>query len=131
MTDTILAGFVRSPEGEAAIDAAVEEVRRRGGRLVVVHSARGNEDAHTVVQDRNALEKLLERLREQDVDVTVRDLARGNDPADDLVEVAAEEKATLIVIGLRRRSPVGKLLLGSNAQEILLQADCPVLAVKA
>jgi nucleotide-binding universal stress UspA family protein len=131
MAETILAGFVRSPEGEAAIDAAVEEVRRRGGRLVVVHSARGNEDAHTVVQDRNALEKLLERLREQDVDVTVRDLARGNDPADDLVEVAAGEKATLIVIGLRRRSPVGKLLLGSNAQEILLQADCPVLAVKA
>jgi nucleotide-binding universal stress UspA family protein len=131
MTETILAGFVRSPEGEAAIDAAVEEVRRRGGRLVVVHSARGNEDADTVVQDRNALEKLLDRLRGQDVEVAVRDLARGNDPAEDLIQVAWEEQATLIVIGLRRRSPVGKLLLGSNAQEVLLRADCPVLAVKA
>jgi nucleotide-binding universal stress UspA family protein len=131
MPDTILAGFVRGPEGEAAIEAAVDEVRRRGGRLVVVHSARGNEDADTVVQDRNALEKLQERLRGQGVEVVVRDLARGNDPADDLVEVAAEEEAALIVIGLRRRSAVGKLLLGSNAQQILLQADCPVLAVKA
>jgi nucleotide-binding universal stress UspA family protein len=131
MAETILAGFVRSPEGEAAIDAAVDEVRRRGGRLVVVHSARGNEDAGTVIQDREALEKLADRLRGQGIEVTVRDLARGNDPAEDLVQVAAEENASLIVIGLRRRSPVGKLLLGSNAQEILLTAECPVLAVKA
>jgi nucleotide-binding universal stress UspA family protein len=61
----------------------------------------------------------------------VRDLVRGNDPAVDLIEVADKENAALIVIGLRRRSPVGKLLMGSNAQEILLRAPCPVLAVKA
>ena len=61
----------------------------------------------------------------------VRDLIRGKDPADDLIEVAEKENAALIVIGLRRRSPVGKLLMGSHAQDILLRADCPVLAVKA
>jgi nucleotide-binding universal stress UspA family protein len=48
-----------------------------------------------------------------------------------MVEIADEEGADLIVIGLRRRSPVGKLVLGSNAQDILLSANCPVLAVKA
>jgi len=63
--------------------------------------------------------------------VRIEDLARGNDPANDIVEVAEQEDATLIVIGMRRRSPVGKLLLGSNAQTILLNAPCPVLAVKA
>jgi len=45
--------------------------------------------------------------------------------------VAEETAADFIVIGLRRRSPVGKLFLGSQAQQILLDAPCPVLAVKA
>ena len=45
--------------------------------------------------------------------------------------VAEETNADFIVIGLRRRTPVGKLILGSNAQRILLDAPCPVLAVKA
>jgi nucleotide-binding universal stress UspA family protein len=125
-------GFIRTPEGEAAVEAAVEETRRRGGRLVVVHSARGgDQDAATVIADREALEQLEQRLRSEGIGVTVSAFARGNDPAEDLVDVADTEQAALIVIGLRRRSPVGKLLMGSNAQQILLTADCPVLAVKA
>lgn len=132
MSDTVVVGFIRSPEGQAAVDAAVEEVGRRGGRLVVVHSSKGgDQDAETVIADRDALEVLETRLRGEGIEVVVRDFARGNDPAEDLVDVADSEQAALIVIGLRRRSPVGKLLLGSNAQRILLTADCPVLAVKA
>ena len=60
-----------------------------------------------------------------------RDLKLRIDPADDLVNVAQDVEADIIVIGLRRRSPVGKLILGSNAQRVLLDAPCPVLAVKA
>ena len=131
MSDTVVVGFIRTAEGQAAVDAAVEEVRRRGGRLVVVHSAKGDEQAETVMADHDALEALEGRLRGDGVEVVVRDFARGNDPAEDLVDVANSEQAALIVIGLRRRSPVGKLLMGSNAQQILLTADCPVLAVKA
>lgn len=55
----------------------------------------------------------------------------GHEAAEDLLDVAAREDAELIVIGLRRRTPVGKLILGSNAQRILLDASCPVLAVKS
>lgn len=132
MADTVVAGFVRSPEGQAAVDAAVEEVRRRNGRLVVVHSSPGGpEDPTSVIEDRVALEQLEARLRREGIEVVVRDFARGKDPAEDITDTAEQEKAALIVIGLRRRSPVGKLLLGSNAQTILLSADCPVLAVKA
>jgi nucleotide-binding universal stress UspA family protein len=132
MSDSVVVGWVNSPEGQAAVEAAVEEVRRRKGRLVVVHSSRGgDEDARTVVQTRDALADLESRLGAEGLEVTVRDYVRGNDPADDLIDVAEKDGAVLIVIGLRRRSPVGKLLMGSNAQEILLRADCPVLAVKA
>ena len=56
---------------------------------------------------------------------------RGFEPSEDLIGIAEDADAELIVIGLRRRSPVGKLILGSNAQRILLDAKCPVLAVKA
>ncbi len=62
---------------------------------------------------------------------TVHEFVRGLTPAEDLVRAASDFEADLIVIGLRRRSAVGKLLLGSNAQEILLEAKCPVLTVKA
>ena len=62
---------------------------------------------------------------------SVHFLARGSSSSEDLVQVASEEKADMIVIGLRRRSPIGKAFLGSNAQGILLDADCPLLAVKA
>ena len=132
MSDSVVVGWIRSPEGQAAIEAAVEETRRRQGRLVVVHSSRGGaEDAATVVETRDALAELEQRLGSEGLEVTVRDFVRGNEPAEDVIEVAEKEDAALIVIGLRRRSPVGKLLMGSNAQDILLRADCPVLAVKA
>ena len=56
------------------------------------------------------------------VEHEVRQLVRGNEPAEDLIAVAKEVEADFIVIGLRRRTPVGKLILGSNAQRILLDA---------
>jgi len=56
---------------------------------------------------------------------------RGRDAADEVLQAAEDARADLVVIGLRHRSPVGKLLLGSTAQRVLLDARCPVLAVKA
>lgn len=133
MTSTVVVGFIDSPEGQAAVDAAVNEAERRGARLVLVNSARGGrrEDGETVLGIRDAMESTRLTLIERGVDVEVLEVALGNDPADDLLEVARERDADLIVIGLRRRTPVGKLVLGSNSQSILLSADCPVLAVKA
>ena len=70
-------------------------------------------------------------LDDSGVAYEVRQLTRGFEAAEDLVSVAEANDAVLIVIGLRRRTPVGKLILGSNAQRVLLDAHCPVLAVKA
>lgn len=129
----ILVGYIKSAEGRAALHAAIAEAELRNGELVVVHSMRGGErDEQTQVRTyREELEAVSSRLEGEGIPFRVREIVQGRSPAQDLVAVAEEEAADLIVIGLRRRSPVGKLLLGSNAQDVLLTASCPVLAVKA
>jgi nucleotide-binding universal stress UspA family protein len=57
-------------------------------------------------------------------------LMRGNQPGEDLVAFAQENSANLIVIGVKKRSKVGKLMFGSTAQYVILESACPVLAVK-
>ncbi|MFO8076987.1 MAG: universal stress protein [Actinomycetota bacterium] len=129
----ILVGFLTTPEGRAALERAAAEARHHGGTLVLVHSMRGgarDEDEEALAYA-DALEEAESRLRAEGLDVEVRRLVRGQTPSEDLLDVAKEDDVDLIVIGLRRRSPVGKLVLGSNAQDILLRADCAVLAVKA
>ena len=130
---TIVVGYVPKPEGKAALRRAAEEARLRNARLVVVNSHRGGRefDRDDAIESEAQLEEVRSELRDAGVEHEVRQLVRGMDPADDLVNVANEVNAEFIVIGLRRRSPVGKLILGSNAQRVLLDAPCPVLAVKS
>ncbi|MBI1376520.1 MAG: universal stress protein [Frankiales bacterium] len=129
----IVVGYVETPEGRAALDRAIAEAEQRGARLIVINSHRGGAslDRDTAVELDENLDEVHQLLHETSIDHEVRQLVRGVDPADDLVAVAEEVDADLIVIGLRKRSPVGKLILGSNAQQVLLEASCPVLAVKA
>jgi nucleotide-binding universal stress UspA family protein len=105
----------------------------RRTKLIVINSNRGGKDFDMDEARRFEAEltAIQANLDEVGVEHEVRQLVRGNEPAEDLIEVAEEVKADFIVIGLRRRTPVGKLILGSNAQRILLDASCPVLAVKA
>ncbi|HJR37068.1 MAG TPA: universal stress protein [Nocardioidaceae bacterium] len=130
---TIVVGYVPKAEGKAALRRAAEEARLRNSRLVVVNSHRGGRefDREDAIESESQLEEVKNELRNAGVEHEVRQLVRGMDPAEDLVNVATEVGAEFIVIGLRRRSPVGKLILGSNAQRVLLDAPCPVLAVKA
>ena len=130
---TIVVGYVPKPEGKAALRRAAEEAKLRDSRLVVVNSHRGGRefDRDDAIESEAQLAEVKNLLNDAGVAHDVRQLVRGMDPAEDLVNVAAEVDAELIVIGLRRRSPVGKLILGSNAQRVLLDAPCPVLAVKA
>ncbi|OFE17482.1 universal stress protein UspA [Humibacillus sp. DSM 29435] len=129
----IVVGYVATREGRAALKRAAEECILRGTKLVVISSHRGGKDfdADESVRFEAELERVKEMLQQKGLEHEVRSLVRGNDPAEDLISVAEAESADFIVIGLRRRSPVGKLILGSNAQRILLDASCPVLAVKA
>ena len=129
----VVVGYVPTAEGRAAIRQAAQECRLRNTRLVVINSSRGGSSLSAVDAARSAeeLEALGTQLAAEGLDHEVRQLVRGLEPAEDLIAVAEEVSADVIVIGLRRRSPVGKLILGSNAQRVLLDAPCPVLAVKA
>jgi len=128
----VVVGYVAKPEGEAAVEQGIAEARLRNGQLIVVNSHRGgrdydNDESTRADADMSALEA---KLQASGVPFEVRHLVRGFEPAEDLISIAESTEADLIVIGLRRRTPVGKLILGSNAQRILLDAPCPVLAVK-
>ena len=129
----IVVGYIDSPEGKAALERAVEEAGQRGARLIVINSHKGGAalDKNVAAELDESLDEVHTMLHDSGVEHEVRQLVRGSDPSDDLIAVAEEVDADLIVIGLRRRTPVGKLILGSNAQQVLLDASCPVLAVKA
>ncbi|WP_258723526.1 universal stress protein [Cellulomonas sp. NS3] len=126
----IVVGYLATPEGRAALETASGEAERRGESLVVVVSERGDETDEHRQETQAALDAVRSELSSRGIEHDVRVLARGRDVAEDLIGTAEEVGAGLIVIGLRRRSPVGKLILGANAQRILLDSPCPVLAVK-
>jgi nucleotide-binding universal stress UspA family protein len=134
----ILAGLQQTPEGEAAFARAVEEARKHDAELVLVafvHSPTGEESGRSYERERKtarqAAEQVAAPLRESGMTVGVHVPVGVTKPSQALLRVASQEHADLLVIGVRRRSRVGKLVLGSNAQDIILQADAPVLAVKA
>lgn len=116
---TVVVSYLPTPEGEAALARAAREVAENGGPLVVVPSRGPGEQ----------LDESVARMAADGVEVEVVS-PQGADVTDALLEVVRTRSARLLVIGLRRRSAVGKLILGSHAQRILLDADCPVLAVK-
>ncbi|HKJ57350.1 MAG TPA: universal stress protein [Nitriliruptoraceae bacterium] len=128
----IAVGFLHTDEGRAAFEAAASEALLRDATLIVVHSMKGGErDEQEIAFDHDrALRDAEADLAERGVTYEVKRYARGKTPSEDLLRTAKDLDVDLLVIGIRRRSPVGKLLLGSNAQDIILHADCPVLAVK-
>ena len=116
----IVVGYSARAEGRAALQRAISEATLRGSSLLVVHTAPDADPG-----------ELEQHLAASGVEHRIQAATESLDPAEEVLRAAETAAAEFIVIGLRRRSPVGKLLLGSNAQRVLLDAGCPVLAVKA
>ena len=129
----IVVGYINTPEGEAAVEHGLREARLRGGKLVVVHSMLGgdHEDIEEYRESAEAMERIRQRLHDENIDHCTHEYVRGQRPVDDLLEAVKSHDAGMIVIGIRSRSTTGKLLLGSNALEILHDSKVPVLCVKA
>jgi nucleotide-binding universal stress UspA family protein len=128
---TILVAYVARPEGQAALDKGIEIAKRRNERLVVVNASPGGtkEDASMIdVQESERVERLL---RTAGIDAEFKQFVRGKSAVEEIDALVDSLQASMLIIGLRKRSPVGKLIMGSVAQELLLTVSCPVLAVKA
>lgn len=128
---TILAAYVPRPEGQAALDKGIEIAKRRNERLMVVNASPGGTKEDEAKADVQDVERIEELLRAAGIDAEFKQFIRGNDAVKEIVALVESLPASLLIIGIRKRSAVGKLILGSVAQELLLTVPCPVLAVKA
>lgn len=128
---TILVAYVPRPEGQAALDKGIEIATRRNERLVVVNAGPGGHQEDASVIDGYALEELEARLKALPITVELKQFVRGKSAVDEINDMVQEMDVSVLIIGLRKRSAVGKLLLGSTAQDLLMTVSCPVLAVKA
>ncbi|MFN8149144.1 MAG: universal stress protein [Candidatus Nanopelagicales bacterium] len=126
---TVVLGYVRTDEGQAALATALD-LLQEGERLVVINKSEPDELGGEFSEEQEA-DAFHDRLAEQGVEAEVLTLTAADEPADVIVAQAVASDARLVVIGMRRRSPVGKMLLGSTAQAVLFNAPCPVVTARA
>lgn len=126
---TVVVGWTPDEYGAVALEHAVAEAGRDGRTVVLVNASRGDALVDQRWASPDQLDDVRRGLEAAHVPVEVRQVV-AHDVAEAVLAVAHETDADLVVLGIRRRSPVGKLLMGSVAQRVLLDAECPVLAVK-
>jgi len=121
---SVLVGWSGTGEGAAALERGAAEALLRDLPLAVL-------DLSTRDDAGEAARRAVSELRAAPSSVEVLRRPEHQDPVDALLDAVPGAGAALVVIGTRRRSPVGKFLLGSTAQRIILGSDAPVLVVKA
>ncbi|TSD68333.1 universal stress protein [Aeromicrobium piscarium] len=129
---TVAVAHHDSPEGHAALRAGIDLARRLGGDLAVLHVLDDDLTGDVEAARRDAGERVgraLEGIGDE-VRHTVHIVAAGGDIAQALIDLTTEADAEMLIIGARRRSPVGKLLMGSVVQRVVLDSPVPVLVVK-
>lgn len=116
-----------------ALEIAGERARASGAMILLVTSVAGGADVprEEFQKKEEELKQIRRRLRQDEIACETTLSVRGMEPGEDLVAFARENDVEEIFIGVRRRSKVGKLVFGSTAQYVILEADCPVLTVKS
>lgn len=134
---TILLPTDFSSASAAALPHAAALARQTGSRLLVVHvqepalAPAGGELAYAMpAPDTARVAAQLEQVKPSDASIPVAHRLAMGDPAAEVCRIAAEEKATMIVLGTHGRTGVLRLLMGSVAESILRRAPCPVLAYR-
>ena len=127
----ILVGFIPTPEGAAAIDFAVSHAKLLGAAVTVLNTGKNGNYSDPVYAPAEDIDALEDRLSREGIEYEVRRPNDGLSASDALLGTAEDIGADLLVIGLRKRSAVGKLITGSTAQAVLHGSDIPVVAVPA
>lgn len=124
----ILLAYVPSATSEAAFDFAVEEAERRDASLLVLASERAPDPrkARGITDQR----PLQERLEETGLGFELRTVPKRDDPADDILDAVEHDDVDLVILGIRKRTPIGKILLGSTSQRVAIESPVPVVMVK-
>lgn len=124
----ILLAYVPSATSEAAFDFAVEEAERRDASLLVLASERAPDPRKARgVTDQLPLQ---ERLEETGLGFELRTVPKRDDPADDILDAVEHDDVDLVILGIRKRTPIGKILLGSTSQRVAIESPVPVVMVK-
>ena len=127
---TVVAAFIPNQYGRAALAAGITEARLRNEKLVVVNATKGDAWVDTHFASDAQVSDLEAELASLESGHEVRQ-TDGSDIAEQILDVVRESDATLLVIGIRHRTAIGKMFMGSTAQTLLLDSPCPVLAVKS
>jgi nucleotide-binding universal stress UspA family protein len=128
----IVIGFDGSNAATDALRLGVVHAKAFDAQLVVIFSLVGGKDIDNeeIRQAERRLTFAEDYCRKEGVACETHLLIRGMTPGEDLVTFAEEKRAGEVIIGVKRRSKVGKLLFGSNAQYVILNAPCPVVTIR-
>jgi nucleotide-binding universal stress UspA family protein len=128
----ILVGFDGSRVSEAALTLAVEHAQAFNAQILLVQSMIGGPKVLRGDFEKAERELFSRKTQFREKKIVCESLlsVRGLAPGEDLVRLAKEHEVKEIIIGVRRRSKVGKLVFGSTAQFVILNAPCPVVTIK-
>ena len=128
----ILVGYDGTAPAKEAVGLARKHAVAFGATVDVITSMEegtGNQ-LEEIEKAKHGLEWVKSTFDEKSIPCETHLLIRGLSAGEDLVEFARDNKVDEIIVGIRLRSKVGKLLMGSTAQYVILEADCPVVTVK-
>jgi nucleotide-binding universal stress UspA family protein len=128
----IMVGFDGSKVSVAALELAEAHAQAFGAQLLLVQSMVGGSEVpkRDFANNERELEYQKSRLKDKNIACESLLSVRGLEPGEDLVRLAEEQQVDEIIVGVKRRSKVGKLVFGSTAQYVILNATCPVATVK-